>query len=41
MFSCRQSTLYVIDFLLHTDKYELPILHYFIYCAEDFIKFFI
>ena len=30
--------LYVRDFYLHTDKYELPILHYFIYCAEDIIK---
>ena len=33
------ATLYVIDFYLHTDKYDLPILHYFIYYAEDIIMF--
>jgi len=32
------ATLHVTDFYLHTDKYELPILHYFIYGAEDIIK---
>jgi len=37
--SCRHPTLYVIDFYLYTDKYELTVLHYFIYYVEDIIKF--
>jgi hypothetical protein len=39
MSSCRHATLCVISYYLRTDKYELPVLHYFIYCAEDIIKF--
>jgi len=39
MSTYRHPTFYIIEFYFHTDKYELIILHYFIYCAEDIIKF--
>jgi hypothetical protein len=39
MSPCRHPKLYVIDFYLRTDKYELPDLNYFIYCAEAIIRF--